>query len=257
MLEKANGKDVDVGNIRDAVDASMKEVLQGRLDSHGYRLGFVCNLILEAYDAKKVTEEVRDKLSVLVDVLGDAAKTAERLEERELAILCGSLSRDVAAIAERYQTPSEKDMGLLRKLSKAVISAAKPHTPPERLEQETRQAAEVYQQRERASFGETSEIHRSPGEPPMQAMDEPVIEILPLATGQFLFRQGDAPTSAYILNSGVIGIFKEVDGKRVPVARVKKGEFFGEMAIIDSRPRRNSAMALEDCTISLVAKDMI
>ena len=38
---------------------------------------------------------------------------------------------------------------------------------------------------------------------------------------------------------------------------MKKGEFFGEMAIIDSRPRRNSAMALEDCTLSLVSKDMI
>src|SRR6202000_2157977 len=46
-------------------------------------------------------------------------------------------------------------------------------------------------------------------------------------------------------------------GKRQPIARVKKGEFFGEMAIIDGRPRRNSAMALEDCTLSLVSKDMI
>jgi CRP-like cAMP-binding protein len=41
------------------------------------------------------------------------------------------------------------------------------------------------------------------------------------------------------------------------VARVKKGEFFGEMAIIDGRPRRNSAIALEDCTLSLVSKEMI
>src|SRR6201992_3128475 len=88
-------------------------------------------------------------------------------------------------------------------------------------------------------------------------MDEPVIEILPLNKGQYLFRQGEAATSAYILNSGSIAIFKESDGKRVPIARVKKGEFFGEMAIIDGRPRRNSAMALEDCTLSLVSKDMI
>ncbi|MGE4063637.1 MAG: cyclic nucleotide-binding domain-containing protein [Rhodospirillaceae bacterium] len=257
MLEKANGRDVDVGNIREAVDGSMNEVLQARLDSHGYRLGFVCNLILEAYETKQITGDVREKLQVLVDLLKDAAKTAERLEERELALLCGSLSRDVAAIAERYETPSAKDIDLIRKLSKAVVSAVKPRTPPDKLEQETRHAAEVYQQRERSSFGEVSEIHRSPGEPPVVAMDEPIIEILPLSKGQFLFRQGDPPTSAYILNSGVIGIFKEVDGKRIPVARVKKGEFFGEMAIIDSRPRRNSAMALEDCTLSLVSKEMI
>ncbi len=257
MLEKASGKDVDMGNIREAVDGSMNEVLQARLDSHGYRLGFVCNLILEAYETKQITEEVKEKLEVLVDLLRDAAKTAERLEERELALLCGSLSRDVASIAERYDQPTPKDIDLIKKLSRAVVSAVKPRVSPDKLEQETRQATEVYQQRDRGGFDESSEIHRSPGEPPVVAMDEPIIEILPLQKGQFLFRQGDPPTSAYILNSGVIGIFKEVDGKRIPVARVKKGEFFGEMAIIDSRPRRNSAMALEDCTLSLVSKDMI
>lgn len=257
MLEKASGRDVDVGNIRDAVDGSMNEVLQARLDSHGYRLGFVCNLILEAYQTREITPEVREKLEVLVGLLKDAAKTAERLEERELALLCGSLSHDVQAITERYTAPTPRDIELIKKLSRAVVSAVKPRTSPDKLEQETQQAAEVYQQRERGSFGETNEIMRSPGEAPVVAMDEPIIEILPLAKGQFLFRQGDPPTSAYILNSGSIGIFKESDGKRIPVARVKKGEFFGEMAIIDSRPRRNSAMALEDCTLSLVSKDMI
>jgi CRP-like cAMP-binding protein len=133
----------------------------------------------------------------------------------------------------------------------------KPRATPDKLEEENRAAAETYQQRRRAGFHETQEIQRASGEAPVVAVDEPVIEILPLPKGQFLFRQGDAATAAYILNSGVIGIFKEVDGKRQPIARVKKGEFFGEMAIIDGRPRRNSAMALEDCTLSLVSKDMI
>ena len=59
------------------------------------------------------------------------------------------------------------------------------------------------------------------------------------------------------MNNGVIGLFRDVDGKREPIARVKKGEFFGEMAIIDGRARRNSAMALEDCTLSLVSKYLI
>lgn len=256
-LEKASGRDVDAGNIREAVDGSMSEVLQARLDSHGYRLGFVCNLILEAYQADKITEDVHEKLAVLADLLRDAAKTAERLEERELALMCGSLSRDVQGIADRYTAPTPRDIDLIRKLTRAVVSAVKPRTPADKLEQETRRAAEVYQERERTGFGEVSEIHRSPGEPPVVAMDEPIIEILPLNKGQFLFRQGEPPTSAYILNSGAIAIFKEADGRRIPIARVTKGQFFGEMAIIDNRPRRNSAIALEDCTLSLVSKDMI
>jgi len=257
MLEKISGRDVDAEHIRIAVDGSMTEVLQARLDSHSLRLSFVCNLILEAYKAQKVTPDVREKLLTLVDVLKDAAKTAERLEERELALLCGSLSGDVVAIAGRYTALTSKDMDLLQKLSKAVVSAVKPKATPDKLEAETRAAAETYQQRQRAGFSTAQEIQRAPGEAPVVTMDEPVIEILPLAKGQFLFKQGDPAKSAYILNSGAIGIFKEVDGKRQPIARVKKGEFFGEMAIIDGRPRRNSAMALEDCTLSLVSKDMI
>ncbi len=257
MLEKANGKDVDLNNIQDAVDGSMTDVLQARLDSHGYRLGFVTNLILEAYKTKQVTEDLHQKLIDVVDILRDAAKTAERVEEREVAILCGSLTKDVEAIAGRYTNPTDKDIDLIQKLSRAVVAAVKPKATPEKLEQETLQATENYQQRERGNFEAVKEIQRAPGEPPVISVDEPIIEILPLPKGKYLFKQGDPATSAYILNSGVIAIFKDVDGKRVPVARVKKGEFFGEMAIIDGRPRRNSAMALEDCTLSLVSKDMI
>ncbi|MBX7200592.1 MAG: cyclic nucleotide-binding domain-containing protein [Rhodospirillaceae bacterium] len=257
MLEKANGRDVDLSNIQEAVEGSMSEVLQARLDSHGYRLGFVCNLILEAYQSGQITDDTHAKLLALVDLLADAAKTAERLEDRQLALLCGSLSKDVAKIADHYRDPTPSDIDLIQKLSRAVVSAVKPRVAPDRLEAETRQATENYQRRERAGFDDVKEIHRSPDEPPVIPPDEPVIEILPLAKGQYLFRQGEAATSAYILNSGTIGIFKEQDGKKVPVLRIKKGEFFGEMAIIDGQPRRNSAMALEDCTLSLVSKEMI
>ena len=211
------------------------------------RLSFVCNLILEAYCDQNVTPALHEQLLALVDVLKDSARTAERLTERETALLCGSLSADVAAVAARYTVPTAKDLDLLQKLSSAVVSTVKPRATPDKLDEETRAAAETYHQRKRPGFSEAHEIQRMPGEDPVVAMDEPVIKILPLAKGQFLFKQGDSATSAYILNSGIIGIFKEVDGKRQPIARVKKGEFFGEMAIIDGRPRRNSAMALEDC----------
>lgn len=257
MLEKANGREVDLDGVKDAVDGSMTEVLQARLDSHGYRLGFVCKLILKAYEENNITPEVREQLIVLVDLLSDAAKTAERLGEPDLSILCGSLSQDVAKIAEHYEDVSEEDVELLRKLSVAVVAAVKPETPPEQIEEETDQAAENYQSREREGFAESQDIQRAPDDLPLEDFDEPVIEIMPLMKGQYLFKTGDPATSAYILNSGAVAIFAEEDGKRVPVARVKKGEFFGEMAIIDSRPRRNSAMALENSTLSLVSKDMI
>lgn len=257
MLEKANGREVDLEGIKDAVDGSMNDVLQARLDSHGYRLGFVCKLILKAYEEKKITSEIGVQMAGLVELLSDAARTAERLDEPDLSILCGSLSKDVAKIAEHYEEPTDKDIDLLQKLSVAVVAAVKPQTAPDKIEEETAQAAENYQSRERTGFGESEDIQRHPGETPLQDFDEPVIEIMPLMKGHYLFKKGDPATSAYILSSGAVVIFTETDGKRVPIARVKKGEFFGEMAIIDSRPRRNSAMAIEDSTLSLVSKDMI
>ena len=257
MLEKANGRDMDAGAVRQLVDAAMNDLLHARLESDGYRVSFVCRLVLEAYGSGKVIPEVQERLQALSGILKDTAQTAERLEEPQLAALCGALTGDVAAIAERYTAPTQQDLDLLQKLSKAVVSAVKPRTTPDKLGDETSLAAEATPRRDRAGFVDTKDPQRSADEASVVTMDEPVIEILPLAKGQFLFRQGDAATSAYILNNGAIGIFKEVDGKRVPIARVKKGEFFGEMAIIDGRARRNSAMALEDCTLSLVSKDMI
>jgi len=258
MLEKATGQAPQEESIREAVDGAMTEVLQARLDSHSLRLAYVCNQILEAYKSKNVTPDTQDKLHGLVEVLGDAAKTAEKLAESQLAALCATLSADVSAIAGRYTTLSAKDLELIQKLSKAVVSTVKPKAAPDKLEADSQPAPDdAGLAPVRSGLNEPREIRRAQVEEPVVSMEEPVIEILPLSKGQFLFKQGDEATSAYILNSGAIGIFKEVDGKRQPIARVKKGEFFGEMAIIDGRPRRNSAMALEDCTLSLVSKEMI
>jgi len=257
MMEKAAGRDVDETALTTAVDSSMNEVLQGRMDSHGYRLGFVCQLIIDAYEKKNVTPEVKEKILALADVLKDAAKTAHRLGETELTLLCGSLTKQVATIAEHYETPTDADVALLHKINKAVVAAVKPRVSAAQLQQEARDGAAAYQQRDRGAFQSSADIQRTAGEAPVDMVDEPVIEIMPLQKGQYLFRQGDPATSAYIVTSGTVAIYREKDGQRLPIAKVRKGEFFGEMAIVDGTSRRASAFALEDSTLSLVAKDMI
>lgn len=42
-----------------------------------------------------------------------------------------------------------------------------------------------------------------------------------------------------------------------PVARIRKGEFFGEMAILDGSKRRAMAVAIEDTTVSLISKEVL
>ncbi|MSQ87504.1 MAG: cyclic nucleotide-binding domain-containing protein [Alphaproteobacteria bacterium] len=83
------------------------------------------------------------------------------------------------------------------------------------------------------------------------------MEIMQVPKGQNIFTQGEVATSAYILASGSVAIYREIEGKRLPVARIRKGEMFGEMAIIDGTARRATAVVLEDSTLSLIAKDMI
>lgn len=257
MLAKANGNDIQAEDIKAAVEGSMNEVLHARLDSNSYRLGFVCHIIIDAYANNRITPDIKDKILTLVDVLRDAAKTAERINEAELGLLCGSLAKEVEEIAERYESPTDRDIKVIQKLTRAVMMVVKPYIPAAQLEKETREAAENYLKHQRETFAKADEIKRSPEDPEIAPVDEHVIEIMPVTKGHTVFKQGEPATSAYVLASGSIAVYREINGKQVPVTRVRKGEFFGEMAIIDGTPRRATAIALEDCTLSLISKETI
>ena len=47
--------------------------------SHGLKLGWICGLILKAYEEKNITKELHERLLILVSVLEDAARTARVL----------------------------------------------------------------------------------------------------------------------------------------------------------------------------------
>ena len=64
-----------------------------------------------------------------------------------------------------------------------------------------------------------------------------------------IFREGDPGDSAYVVETGMVGIYKTVEGEKVNLAAMKEGELFGEMAILDSSDRMANAVALEDSVI--------
>ncbi|MDX2223318.1 MAG: cyclic nucleotide-binding domain-containing protein [Rhodospirillaceae bacterium] len=88
-------------------------------------------------------------------------------------------------------------------------------------------------------------------------LDETSIEVLNVPKGKILFRQGDAGDAAYVVNAGAVGIYREVDGRKVPLATVRRGELFGEMAVIDGSPRMATAFTLEDSTLMRISVDTI
>src|SRR5262249_50624612 len=105
MRAKLEGQRMTMDEISRAVDASMNEVMAARLDSHGLRLGWVCNVILKAYEEKRIDAELEERLLILVGVLEDAARTANGLGEPELADICTQFARQVEEMAEDYRNP--------------------------------------------------------------------------------------------------------------------------------------------------------
>jgi len=59
---------------------------------------------------------------------------------------------------------------------------------------------------------------------------------------------------AYIVVAGVVEIFKHVDGERISLANLRKGELFGEMALIDNSLRMATAVARERTGVVVIPR---
>lgn len=71
--------------------------------------------------------------------------------------------------------------------------------------------------------------------------------------GSEIFREGDPGDRAYIIQSGAVEISTEQDGRHLVLARRGPGEIFGEMAIVDAKPRSATATAVVDCELIVVS----
>lgn len=83
--------------------------------------------------------------------------------------------------------------------------------------------------------------------------DEQSIQNVTYPKGKVLFKQGDRGTAAFIVNSGAVGIYREANGRKVPLATIRKGELFGEMAVVDNSPRMATAFTLEESTLMVIS----
>ena len=73
--------------------------------------------------------------------------------------------------------------------------------------------------------------------------------------GSVIMAEGDPVDSLYIVISGRLKVMMgEADGKEVILGILGPGEFFGEMGLIDDRPRSASVIAIEPCELLSVTK---
>lgn len=73
--------------------------------------------------------------------------------------------------------------------------------------------------------------------------------------GQVIIREGDKGSEAYIISSGKVRVFRSKGGASVTLAVLGRDQIFGEMGMLDDRPRSASVEAVEDTEAVVVGPD--
>ncbi|HET7293695.1 MAG TPA: cyclic nucleotide-binding domain-containing protein [Vicinamibacteria bacterium] len=74
--------------------------------------------------------------------------------------------------------------------------------------------------------------------------------------GTVLFHEGDEGDDMYIVQSGRVAIKKKVKDGEAVLATMEKGDFFGEMAILERMPRSATAEVVEDGDLIVISSEV-
>lgn len=84
----------------------------------------------------------------------------------------------------------------------------------------------------------------------MGARENPFAKFLThFKVGDYIFREKEEGDVMYIIQSGKVALHRTVAGKRKTVNTLEKGDFFGEMSVLDRVPRATDAEVVEDAGI--------
>lgn len=75
---------------------------------------------------------------------------------------------------------------------------------------------------------------------------------LRFSKGSIIVKEGELDPMAYIILTGRVEVYKQEKGHRFTLARLGRGQIFGEMGLILERPRTASVVALEDTVVRCV-----
>jgi CRP-like cAMP-binding protein len=74
--------------------------------------------------------------------------------------------------------------------------------------------------------------------------------------GELIVRQGDPGDALYVILDGTAVVWiTDADGAERQVARLGRGEFFGEMALLTGEPRTANVTAAEDLSVLVIYKE--
>jgi CRP-like cAMP-binding protein len=83
-----------------------------------------------------------------------------------------------------------------------------------------------------------------------------VTKRVPFGAGQEIFREGQPPRDAYLIERGRVEVSRMVSGEKVVLGYKEVGDILGEMALIDNQPRMATASAVEPTVCVLITSSM-
>ena len=82
-----------------------------------------------------------------------------------------------------------------------------------------------------------------------------MIKVKHFAKGSIIIEENDIGEEIYLLQEGRVEVYSGQGVDRIVFGELKSGEIFGEMSVIDEKPRSASIRVLEDCTVKVLHRD--
>ena len=83
-----------------------------------------------------------------------------------------------------------------------------------------------------------------------------LLETLDCEAQKIMFRAGDAGDAMYIIERGKVRIYVQAtDGHEVTLTDLGRGDFFGEMALLDGQRRSANAVVAEDARLAVLSRE--
>ena len=83
-----------------------------------------------------------------------------------------------------------------------------------------------------------------------------LLESLDCKAGAFLFRAGDEGNAMYVIERGKVRIcVHTVDGREVTLTELDRGDFFGEMALLNGQRRSADAVVAEGAQLAVLSRE--
>lgn len=84
-----------------------------------------------------------------------------------------------------------------------------------------------------------------------------LLEVEHYKKGEFVFRQGDAPSHIRIIRSGRVHIVENVDGTSMELCEFKTGDCFGETSVLAIHQHTADALVIEDTELLVIPRDKL